>query len=371
MKKKEKIRKKKYIENNIYSILNNKKNKENINTTNNNISKDTSKRNKPKNKSNESGYKINKNKILNQKKFCFTNNEKTIKRNKLKISINDNTLGKILEKEKIKNEKVANNNQFKNKIFKINKNVESRRRNINLILSCNSMNYSKYSMDKNTKSNNSSSVLKAKLKSKSTPKEHKKKNISLYGNNKNYNKIINKNSHAIYENSLITLPSVKKSSHTKKKKMVNKSCQKISNKLFIPAILININKNNDLNHKIKNKNGINKHKKLENLFGDYFEKLSINSCKIKNNSNISKNNNSIINLKNSLYQTISKTKSNSISMNKTKRIFKKYCNNISSFSSHINRKTKNNSTCAKKNIKTNIEVINKKINVSNQFKKEN
>lgn len=371
LKKKEKIRKKKYIENNIYSILNNKKNKENINTTNNNISKDTSKRNKPKNKSNESGYKINKNKILNQKKFCFTNNEKTIKRNKLKISINDNTLGKILEKEKIKNEKVAHNNQFKNKIFKINKNVESRRRNINLILSCNSMNYSKYSMDKNTKSNNSSSVLKAKLKSKSTPKEHKKKNISLYGNNKNYNKIINKNSHAIYENSLITLPSVKKSSHTKKKKMVNKSCQKISNKLFIPAILININKNNDLNHKIKNKNGINKHKKLENLFGDYFEKLSINSCKMKNNSNISKNNNSIINLKNSLYQTISKTKSNSISMNKTKRIFKKYCNNISSFSSHINRKTKNNSTCAKKNIKTNIEVINKKNNVSNQFKKEN
>lgn len=153
--------------------------------------------------------------------------------------------------------------------------------------------------------------------------------------------------------------------------MVNKSCQKISNKLFIPAILININKNNDLNHKIKNKNGINKHKKLENLFGDYFEKLSINSCKMKNNSNISKNNNSIINLKNSLYQTISKTKSNSISMNKTKRIFKKYCNNISSFSSHINRKTKNNSTCAKKNIKTNIEVINKKNNVSNQFKKEN
>lgn len=72
------------------------------------------------------------------------------------------------------------------------------------------MNYSKYSMDKNTKSNNSSSVLKAKLKSKSTPKEHKKKNISLYGNNKNYNKIINKNSQAIYENSLITLPSVKK-----------------------------------------------------------------------------------------------------------------------------------------------------------------
>ena len=371
LKKKEKINKKKYRENNIYSILNNKKNKENINTINNNISKDTSKRNKTKNKSNEFGFKINKKKIFNQKRFCFTNNEKTIKRNKLKISINDNTLSKILEKEKIKSEKISNNNQFKNKIFKINKNVESRRRNINLILSSNSMNYSKYSMDKNAKSNNSSSVLKAKLKSKSTPKEHKKKNISLYDNNKNYNKIINKNSQITYENPLITLPNVKKSSHIQKKKMVNKSCQKISNKLFIPAILININKNNDLSHKIKNKNGINKHKKLENLFGDYFEKLSINSCKMKNNSNINKNNNSIINLKNSLYQTISKTKSNSISMNKTKRIFKKYCNNVSSVSSHINRKTKNNSTLAKKIINSNIEIINKKINVSNLLKKEN
>ena len=371
LKKKEKINKKKYIENNIYSILNNKKNKENINITNNNISKDTSKRNKTKNKSNESGYKINKNKILNQKRFCFTNNEKTIKRNKLKISINDNTLSKILEKEKIKSQKVVNNNQFKNKILRINKNVESRRRNINLILSSNSMNYSKYSIEKNTKYNNSSSVLKAKLKSKSTPKEHTKKNISLYDNNKNNNKIINKNSQVIYENSLVTLPSVKKSSHTKKKKMVNKSCQKISNKLFIPAILININKSNDLNHKIKNKNRINKNKKLENLFGDYFEKLSINSCKTKNNSNITKNNNSIINLKNSLYQTISKTKSNSIYMNKTNRIFKHYYNNVSSASSHINRKNINNSTYAKKNIKTNIEIINKKNNVSNQLKKEN
>ena len=271
LKKNEKINKKKYIENNIYSILNNKKNKENINTTNNNISKDTSKRNKTKNKSNESGYKINKNKIFNQKRFCFTNNEKTIKRNKLKISINDNTLCKILEKQKIKREKVAYNNQFKNKIIKINKNVESRRRNINLILSSNSMNYSKYSIDKNTKSNNSSSVLKAKLKSKSTPKEHTKKNISLYGNNKNYNKIINKNNQVIFESSLITLPSVKKSSSTKKKKMVNKSCQKISNKLFIPEILININKNNDFNHKVKNQNGINKHKKLENLFENCWE----------------------------------------------------------------------------------------------------
>ena len=369
--KKEKINKKKYIENNIYSILNNKKNKENNNATNNNISKDTSKRNKTKNKSNESGYKINKNKILNQKRFCFTNNEKTIKRNKLKISINDNTLSKILEKEKIKSEKVIQNNQFKNKIFKINKNVESRRRNINLILSSNSMNYSKYSMDKNTKSNKSSSILKAKLKSKSTPKEHKKKNISLNGNNKNFNKIINKNSQIIYESSLITLPSVKKSSHIKQKKMVNKSCQKISNKLFIPEILININKNSNNNHKIKNKNGINKNKKLDNLFGDYFEKLSISSCKMKNNSNISKNNNSIINLKNSLYQAISKTKSNSISTNKTKRLFKKYYNNVNSASSHINRNNKNNSSCAKNHIKTNIEIINKKITLSNQFKKEN
>ena len=135
---------------------------------------------------------------------------------------------------------------------------------------------------------------------------------------------------------------------------MNKSCQKISNKLFIPEILININKNNDYNHKIKNKKGINKHKKLYNLFGDYFEKISINSCKKKNNSNISKNN-SIINLKNSLYQTISKTKSNSISMNKTKRLFKKYYNNASSASSHINRKNKNNSTCVKKILKQTLK----------------
>ena len=108
----------------------------------------------------------------------------------------------------------------------------------------------------------------------------------------------------------------------------------------IIIIFININKNNNIkkgnkkNKKLSVKNILN----IDNLFlKDYIYKCSINSF-------INNNNNSIINLKSNLYNTISKTKNNSISMQNNKLIYNKLSNTnrIHKIKNHIiNDKEKN------------------------------
>ena len=354
IKEKKKKNKKNFIEKNICSIINNEKNKK-LNTINNNINREISKLNKKKNKIylNESENKINKTKLFNQKKICFENNGKKIKKQKLKININDNFLSKVKKKEKIKNLNSSNNQKIRNPENHIN--FKKKRRNINLILSNNSLNYWKYTMDKSIKNNISILIKPPKIKYKSTPKEQKNSIYSYNNANKN-NKIINNQHHNKFDNSLTALSNIYLSNfHQPKKNLVNKSYQKISNKSFLQEILIN--KNNLNKQNIKHKNKINIFKKIEiQMYDDYIGKSTINSSKKQYNSNINKNNNSIINLKNSLYQTINKTKSNSISINNTKSLYNKYYNNVN-YSS--NRNQKNNSTFIKKYNKINIEINDK------------
>ena len=342
---------KKYIENKIYTILNNKKNNNNQNSSNK--KNNNSKEKKKEFKSNESWYKINKNNIFNKKRLCYTNNGKIIKKSKLKISINDNNSNKIKEK-KIKKKTLSNLSIDKI----VDNNLENKRKNIKFFVSNNSINYTKHTIDKSNKKNLSSSIRQSKLKSKSTPK--KISNFLPFNNSNINNKIKNKN---VFDNSLTSLPKKTVNSYSHKNKTADKSFKKISKKLFVPKIFININKNNNkriTNRKIKHKKKLNvkNYLNLENLFfKDYIYKCNINSF-INNNKN-----NSIINLKSNLYNTISKTKSNSISMKKTKIIYNKFSNTKRNF--------KNESIYTKKNIKTNMVCDKDKntINIKNKVNK--
>jgi hypothetical protein len=300
LKNDQKINDKKHI-NKIHSIINNKKN-------NYIIKKSIEKKNLCI--SNESWCKKNNNNnIFNKKIFYYTNNGKMAKKSQLKISINDT----YLNKEKKVNKKTLSNSSI-DKI--IDNNNENNRKNLKLILYNSSLKI-KNSKEKSRK-RNSSSIRKTKIKSKSTPKEM---NNNFPFNNSS---IINhkKNKKIIFDNNSLSLPKKTINSYSHKNKAQDKSLKKTSKKIFVPKIIININKNNNKKkgNKKNKKINVNNYFNIDNLFlKDYIYKCSINSF-------INNNNKSIINLKSSLYNTISKTKRNSISMKNNKILYNNLAN---------------------------------------------
>jgi hypothetical protein len=231
------------------------------------------------------------------------------KKSQLKISINDT----YLNKEKKVNKKTLSNSSI-DKI--IDNNNENNRKNLKLILYNSSLKI-KNSKEKSRK-RNSSSIRKTKIKSKSTPKEM---NNNFPFNNSS---IINhkKNKKIIFDNNSLSLPKKTINSYSHKNKAQDKSLKKTSKKIFVPKIIININKNNNKKkgNKKNKKISVNNYFNIDNLFlKDYIYKCSINSF-------INNNNKSIINLKSSLYNTISKTKRNSISMKNNKILYNNLAN---------------------------------------------
>ena len=315
LKDNQKTKNKKFNDNKINSVLNNKI--ENINTSINSTNQNNSKYNRKKKKLtlNESIYKLNMDKIYIQKKIDFTNYGKNITKIKKKICINDNILNTKKKKEKIINEKGFN------KLSINDTNFQYKKRN-SKFNSINSIDYFKYSIDKNIKTN--------MLKSKSTSRKKKANHFSL----NNAHKIKNK---SISNNSLISF-----TKYSNLKKPIKKCYKKITEKLFTPDNLANIKKRDKKFNKNKIFNTKNKNEtNLYNLFSkDYISKYNISSSigtPFNNSNNIDKNK---INLKQSLYYTISKTKFNSIYKQNGKIMF----NTISN-----SKRNYNNNTCSKKN----------------------